>query len=243
MRARAPARKLRPRDAAAGGPGARAAGPASVEADGAAARVADAVGRFLDALVPPGQRVHAALRETPERVAQAWLHDLLDGYRRDPAAILADAMPAAGDDLVAVTGIDFHSVCPHHLLPSRGVAHVAYVPGEKVVGFGQIARLVDCFAHRLVLEEDLARGVAESLVSLLGARGAACVLDAEQACLTMRGERRRDARTHVQCFLGALDSDRGLQARFLALAGACGASAPVAEQGKRRRDRAPERKR
>jgi GTP cyclohydrolase IA len=106
-------------------------------------------------------------------------------------------MAAKGRDLVAVTGIDFHSMCPHHLLPSRGVAHVAYVPGRSVVGFGQIARLVDCFAHRLILEEDLARSVAQALVRHLGARGAAVVLDAEQACLTVRGERRRRARAHA----------------------------------------------
>ncbi len=237
MPARSPARKLRPRDAAAGRK-LRAARPSAArlrppEDAPAPIRAADAVGRLLDALVPPGHRGDASLQGTPERVAQAWLHDLLDGYRRDPAAILADAMPAAGEDLVAVTGIDFHSVCPHHLLPSRGVAHVAYVPGSRVVGFGQIARLVDCFAHRLVLEEDLARAVAESLVSLLGARGAACVLDAEQACLTMRGERRRSARTHVQCFLGSLETDRRLQGRFLALAGGAGARGGAAEEAVR----------
>jgi GTP cyclohydrolase IA len=233
---RAPARKLRPRDAAgsggkprarerppvgrerAPGDGAVPAASAGDRATATAARdAAEAIGRFLDALVPSGERDGASLEGTPERVAEAWLQDLLDGYRQNPAAILAEAMPSAGEDLVAVTGIDFHSVCPHHLLPSRGLAHVAYVPGDKVVGFGQIARLVDCFAHRLVLEEDLARHVAESLVSLLGARGAACILDAEQACLTMRGERRRGARTHVQCFLGILDSDVRLQARLLAL--------------------------
>ena len=228
MAGRAPARKLRPREAAgrkarAGEPVA-AAGSAPAEARDvstglAVTAAAEAIGRFLDALVPPGERGAASLEGTPERVAQAWLQDLLDGYRRSPAAILGDVMPSAGEDLVAVTGIDFHSVCPHHLLPSRGVAHVAYVPGDKVVGFGQIARLVDCFAHRLVLEEDLARQVAGSLVSLLGARGAACILDAEQACLTVRGARRPGARTHVQCFVGALDSDRHLRARFLALAG------------------------
>ncbi len=182
--------------------------------------VAEAVACFLDAVLPGGERHAGGLAGTPERVAEAWIEDLLDGYRRDPAAILADAMPSRGRDLVAVTGIDFHSVCPHHLLPSRGVAHVGYVPGGKLVGFGQIARLVDCFAHRLVLEEDLARQVAEALVSHLGARGAACVLDAEQACLSMRGERRRAARAHVQCFLGVLETDPRLQGRFIALAGA-----------------------
>jgi GTP cyclohydrolase IA len=179
---------------------------------------ADAVARFLDAVLPADERQAPDLAATPARVAEAWLDDLLDGYAQDPAAVLRDAMPARGKDLVAVTGIDFHSMCPHHLLPSRGVAHVGYVPGAKVVGFGQIARLVDCFAHRLVLEEDLARQVAEALMVHLGARGAACVLDAEQTCLTVRGERRARARAHAQCFVGALDAEPRLQERFLALA-------------------------
>jgi GTP cyclohydrolase IA len=177
-----------------------------------------AVSALLDAVVPAGERRHPDLVGTPERVAEAWAQDLLDGYAQDPAALLSEAMPARGHDLVAVTGIDFHSMCPHHLLPSRGVAHVAYVPGERVVGFGQIARLVDCFAHRLVLEEDLARQVAEALVRHLGARGAACLLDAEQSCLSVRGERRARARAHAQCFVGVLDRDARLQARFLQLA-------------------------
>ncbi len=194
---------------------------------------ADAVSRLLDAVVPDGERAGSELRGTPERVAEAWLEDLVDGYRADPARILADAMPARGKDLVAVTGIDFHSMCPHHLLPSRGVAHVAYVPGGRVTGFGQLARLVDCFAHRLVLEEDLARQVAEALVRHLGARGAACVLDAEQTCLTIRGERRRDARAHAQCFLGAMATDERLQARFLSLVAR--AAAPASRVRRRRR--------
>jgi len=180
--------------------------------------VAAAVEALLQALPLPAEerrRRDLDLAGTPGRVAAAWLDDLLDGYRADPARILAESMEAGGRDLVAVTGIDYHSMCPHHLLPSRGVAHVAYVPGRRVVGFGQIARLVDCFAHRLILEEDLARRIAEALVRHLGARGAAVLLDAEQACLTVRGERRPRARAHAQCFLGLLARDRQMQARFL----------------------------
>jgi len=184
--------------------------------EGARAAAA-AISSFLDAVVPAERRGGPDLAGTPARVAEAWLDDLLAGYRQDPSSILADAMPARGHDLVAVTGIDFHSMCPHHLLPSRGVAHVAYLPGKQVVGFGQLARLVDCFANRLALEEDVARQVAEALILHLGARGAACVLDAEQTCLSVRGERRRDARAHAQCFLGALADDGPLQRRFLAL--------------------------
>ncbi|HET8734040.1 MAG TPA: GTP cyclohydrolase I [Anaeromyxobacteraceae bacterium] len=144
-----------------------------------AAALPRAVADFLDALaLPPEVRRGPDLAGTPARVAEAWREDLLDGYGRDPAAILAETMPASGRDLVAVTAIDFHSVCPHHLLPSRGLAHLAYVPGGRVVGFGQLARLVDALAHRLVLQEDLARQVVEALMTHLGARGAACVLEA-----------------------------------------------------------------
>ncbi|GEJ58279.1 hypothetical protein AMYX_30200 [Anaeromyxobacter diazotrophicus] len=187
------------------------------------------MGAFLDAVLPAEVRADSDLDGTPARVAEAWLEDLVDGYRQDPAALLAGAMPARGRDLVAVTGIDYHSMCPHHLLPSRGVAHVAYLPGGRVIGFGQLARLVDCYAHRLVLQEDLARQVAEALVLHLGARGAACVLDAEQSCLTVRGERRRGARAHAQCFLGELADDARLQARFRSLV----------EGGARRRGASP----
>lgn len=169
----------------------------------------------LDALaLPPAARADPELAGTPRRAAEAWWSDLADGYRMDPAAILRGSMDKVGSDLVAVTGIDFHSICPHHLLPYRGLAHVAYVPAGRVVGFGQLARLVDCFAHRLVIEEKLARDIAQALMDNLGAKGAAVVLDAEQQCLSIRGEKRRRSRAHAECFLGALD-DGKLQRRFL----------------------------
>jgi GTP cyclohydrolase I len=184
--------------------------------EGAARAISD----FLDAMgLPLEVRRSEALALTPKRVTEAWLGDLLDGYRRDPAAILADAIPSRERDLVAVTGIDFHSICPHHLLPSRGVAHVAYVPGDRIAGFGQIVQLVDALAHRFVLQEDLARGVADALVRHLGARGAACILDAEQLCMTVRGGRRPHARAHADAFVGVMRKDEALQRRFLRLVG------------------------
>jgi GTP cyclohydrolase I len=176
----------------------------------------EAISRFLDALGLPGDvRGSKDLRDTPRRVVESWLGDLVDGYARDPALILAEGLPSAGRDLVAVTGIDYHSVCPHHLLPSRGVAHVAYVPGGKVVGFGQLVKLVDALAHRLVLEEDLARDVADALVRHLGARGAACLLEAEQLCMTVRGEKRAGARAHAEAWAGVLAKDGSARRRFL----------------------------
>jgi GTP cyclohydrolase IA len=192
----------------------------------------EAVERFLESLVPAAALRQADVKGTPRRVAEAFRNDLLDGYRSDPAAILRGAIRHAGHDLVAVTGIDFHAVCPHHLLPYRGTACIAYVPGGRVLGFGVMARLLDCFAHRLVIQEALARQVADALVEHAGARGAACILDAEQMCLTVRGERRREARTHSQAFAGEMDGDPAWQRRVLRLAAG---DAAGAARGRRRR--------
>jgi GTP cyclohydrolase I len=185
-----------------------------------------AIARFLRAVVPADALREADVEGTPRRVAEAFRDDLLDGYRMDPARILGEAMEVPGRDLVALAGIDFHAVCPHHLLPYRGRACVAYVPGGRIVGFGVLARLVDCFAHRLVIQEVLARQVADALVRHLGARGAACILDAEQMCLTVRGERRREARAHAQAFAGSMTRSAAWQRRVLRIAAGEGSAAP-----------------
>lgn len=215
---------------------ARAIGRIPRRRDPAAA--AEAVARFLDALgLPPSVRGATDLEQTPRRVAEAWLDDLLDGYGRDPAEILGGAIPGAGRGLVTVTGIDFHSVCPHHLLPSRGVAHVAYLPGGRVVGFGQIVRLVDALAHRLVLEEDLARQIADALVEHVGARGAACVLEAEQLCMIVRGEKRAGARAHAEAYAGSLARDGAARRRFEAIVARASAAPPGGATRRRKRGR------
>jgi hypothetical protein len=94
------------------------------------------------------------LRETPTRVAEAWAEHFLDGYGRDPDTVLSERIPVpegSRGELVVVTGLRFHSMCPHHLLPVEGRAHLAYVPGAFVVGFGRLAALLDTWAHRLIL--------------------------------------------------------------------------------------------
>ncbi len=158
------------------------------------------------------------LRETPRRVAEAWMEDFLDGYLADPAAILSELHPATSRDLVVVRSIDFHSMCPHHLIPYRGIAHVGYLPARGVVGFGTLVQLVDAFAHRLILQEEIGERIVESLTRHLGSRGAACVLEAEQGCVTMRGAKRRGARTVTRSFRGALATPRGQRSFLEALA-------------------------
>lgn len=154
------------------------------------------------------------LRETPARVVEAWIGEILDGYRTTPAEALGETYPApegSGADLVVVSGLRFHSMCPHHLLPVHGIAHVAYVPGERIVGFGRMGALVDCFAHRLILQEEIARQVARALVSVLGSPGAACVLDAEHGCMRIKGGRHVSARAHCEAYEGVLRTDRDLR--------------------------------
>jgi GTP cyclohydrolase I len=148
------------------------------------------------------------LQETPGRVAAAWLDEFLDGYRLTPAQALGELSPApAGSGLVCITHIDYTGVCPHHLLPYRGVAHLAYRPDGWLAGFGRFPALVDTLAHRLVLQETLARQIADALVSApLLATGAAVVLDAEQTCMTTRGRRRIDSRVSVNALAGEMDA-------------------------------------
>jgi len=160
----------------------------------------------------------ANVRDTPARVARAWAEEFLDGYDKNAREVLGDfyeeRKPAA-DEMVVVTNIDFQSMCPHHLLPYRGVAHVAYLPSGRIVGFSRLARLVDAFAHRLILQETLAREVAEAIRAELGSAGAAVMLEAEQTCMTVRGERRSQARAITEAFSGAFAERADLRERFV----------------------------
>jgi GTP cyclohydrolase I len=161
------------------------------------------------------------LVQTPARVTEAWADEFLDGYAQTPAAVLGERFPVSTPsdrEVVVVTGLWFRSMCPHHLLPYSGRAHLAYVPGASVIGFGRLAALVDCFAHRLVLQEELARQVASALMGELGSQGAACVLEAEQTCLRLRGGEQCEAVTHAEAYEGVL-REPGLRAELWARLG------------------------
>lgn len=168
-----------------------------------------AVAGFLQAAGLDLQDVN--LKDTPRRVAEAWASEFLDGYAQDAAGVLGEVYPApdgSAGEMVVVTDLRFHSMCPHHLLPYEGRAHLAYVPGRSVVGFGRLSALLDCYAHRLILQEDLAREVARAMARVLDSPGTACVIEAEQSCLRLRGDRQRDARAHVEAYEGTLRKGR-----------------------------------
>lgn len=147
------------------------------------------------------------LKDTPARVAAMFKEELLDGYQKDPAKILESTFPAPGGGLVCVGGIDFQSMCPHHLLPVIGVAKIAYVPVGKVVGFSQLVELVEALSHRLILQEDLGAKIAGALAEHIGAPFAACQLTANQLCMMVRGQKRPRSAVTTYSFAGARAGD------------------------------------
>lgn len=158
----------------------------------------DALLQALD--VPPD----AELAGTPERVSALWRENLLSGYRVTPAEALGPTLTDTAGAVVTLTGIPFHGLCPHHLLPFHGVVHLAYEPDGRIVGLGRLERLVHCLSRRLVLQEALTGALVDALMTHLGARGAACAVDAEHLCLVLQGREPRGARLHTRLATGSL---------------------------------------
>jgi GTP cyclohydrolase I len=155
------------------------------------------------------------MRSTAKRVRELWEQRLLGGVGQDPAAILGTGFDDPRQDLVVLRGIAVHGVCPHHLVPFRGVAHVAYLPGGRLHGFGRIARLVDAIGHRFTYQEWLTRDVAEALVTHGRAKGAGVVVECEQLCLLLGEDRRGDERVLTTAWAGVFEHDAGLRAEVL----------------------------
>ena len=153
--------------------------------------------------------------KTARRVRELWERRLLGGYEMDPGEALGEGFADPREDLVVVRGIAVHGICPHHLVPFRGVAHVAYLPGGRLHGFGRIARMVDAIGHRFTYQEWMTRDIADALTTHGKARGAACVIEAEQLCLLLGEDRRGDERVVTQAFSGCFREDVQLRNEFL----------------------------
>ena len=157
------------------------------------------------------------LRRTPLRVKKA-LQFLTAGYRQDPKKILARAFTQVKhDEMVVVKDIDFFSLCEHHVLPFFGKCHVAYVPNKKIIGLSKIPRLVDAFARRLQVQEQLTTQIANALDDHLQPLGVACVIEASPLCLMMRGVQKQNARAVTSSMLGAFRSSDKTRTEFLTL--------------------------
>jgi GTP cyclohydrolase I len=167
-------------------------------------------------LVALGRDVHEpGLQDTPRRVASAFAELL------SPEPVSMTTFPNAGgyDELVVVREIPFHSLCMHHLLPFHGVAHVAYLPGERIIGLSKLARVVDRFARELQLQERLTMQVAECLQEHLEPKGVGVVIEAEHLCMSLRGVQKAGSRTTTSALLGLLRDDARTRQEFLSLVG------------------------
>jgi len=150
--------------------------------------------------------------ETPQRMAAAYAELLT------PVPFVATTFPNEGyDELVLARDIPFHSLCMHHMLPFSGVAHVAYLPGERIVGLSKLARVVESFSRDLQVQERLTVQVASWLEETLQPRGVGVVLEAEHTCMTLRGVRKPGSRAVTSALLGVLRNDARTRSEFLAL--------------------------
>ena len=152
------------------------------------------------------------LRGTAARVANAYVDELCSGYDVDAVALLRAHAIEGASALVVLRDVPVTTMCPHHLLPATGVATVAFAPHGRLVGLGTLAKVVDTFAHRLTLQEEIGERVVEALCTALAPQWAGCSLSLSHGCVTSRGERRHGARVQTVALGGDLDGAARLSA-------------------------------
>tara|TARA_Y100000590_G_scaffold283493_1_gene318912 strand:- start:1882 stop:2493 length:612 start_codon:yes stop_codon:yes gene_type:complete len=156
------------------------------------------------------------LKSTPKRVVKAF-KEYFKGYTQNAEQYLSKTFTEVEgyDDMVIEKNITIHSHCEHHMAPISGVAHVAYIPSNKVVGLSKLARVVEVFSNRLQTQERLTMQIAKSIMEVLKPRGVAVTIDAEHHCMTNRGVKKENTTTVTNYFLGAFKDDLGFQNRYL----------------------------
>ncbi len=156
------------------------------------------------------------LLETPKRVVKAF-KEYFKGYHQNAEQDLTKTFGDVEgyDDMVVEKNITLESHCEHHMAPIIGVAHVAYIPNQKVVGLSKLARTVEIFSKRLQTQERLTMQIASTLMKALNAKGVAVTIDAAHQCMTMRGIKKERATTVTNYFLGSFKDDLSIQNRYL----------------------------
>lgn len=174
--------------------------------------------QFAEIITSIGEDLNReGLKKTPERAAEAF-HFLTQGYRQDLSAIINEAVFASDiSELVIVRNIELYSLCEHHMLPFIGKCHVAYLPAGKVLGLSKIARIVDHFARRLQIQENLTKQIADAILAATKAAGVGVIIEAQHLCMMMRGVEKQNSIMTSSVMLGALRESASTRAEFLAL--------------------------
>ena len=179
-------------------------------------RIEKAVHEILEAIGEDPAR--EGLVDTPQRVARMY-EELFCGLHDDPKRHIRNVYAQEYDEIVMLRDIPFHSICEHHLLPFMGKAHVAYMPRGKVLGISKLVRIVSSFARRPQLQERLTTEIAQFLMAQIDARGAAVVIEATHACMTLRGVKKPGAVMVTSAMLGIFRSDARSRAEVMGLIG------------------------
>ena len=159
----------------------------------------------------------AGLQATPARAARAMAH-LTRGYRQTADEVVNQAtFTSDNDEMIIVRNIEVYSLCEHHLLPFIGRCHIAYLPGGRVIGLSKIARLVDVFAARLQIQENLTEQIAQAVGRASGASGVGVVLEAKHMCMMMRGVEKQNSTMTTSMMLGRFRQDARTRGEFLTL--------------------------
>lgn len=175
-----------------------------------------AIAAAKDLLAALGRDIDSPhLADTPRRFADA-LIEMLTPRPFSPTTFPNDD---GYDELVVVADIPFHSLCEHHLLPFRGVAHVGYVPGDRLIGLSKLARIVEQYTRDLQVQERLTRRIADWLVEVLDPRGVGVVVEAEHSCMSLRGVQVEGTRTVTSTLVGVVREDERTRGEFLARCG------------------------
>ena len=157
------------------------------------------------------------LTDTPARAAKAMAY-LTRGYKQSLEEVVNNALfPSDNSEMVIVKDIELYSLCEHHLLPFIGKAHVAYIPDGKVLGLSKIARIVDMYARRLQIQENMTKEIAEAVMSVTGAKGVGVVIEAKHMCMMMRGVEKQNGSMKTSMMLGTFRSKPETRAEFLSL--------------------------
>lgn len=157
------------------------------------------------------------LLDTPKRAAKA-MEFLTQGYNQDIDEVVNGALfPSESNNMVVVKSIELYSLCEHHMLPFIGKAHVGYIPQGEVLGLSKVARIVDMFARRLQIQENLTREIAQTLLDITGAEGVGVVVEAKHMCMMMRGVEKQNSLMTTSSMMGSFRDNLATREEFLSL--------------------------
>lgn len=157
------------------------------------------------------------LKDTPQRAASAFRY-MTKGYQQTVSEVINDAIFQSNiEEIVLVKDIELYSLCEHHLLPFIGKCHVAYLPKGRVIGLSKVARIVDMFARRLQIQENLTYQIAQTIMQSIDPKGVAVVIEARHLCMMMRGVEKQNSLMKTSCMLGVFRENSNTRSEFLSL--------------------------